>query len=415
MSPDQLTIIVPTFNRHASLACLAECFRNQKSETRFLILDSSEVETAQANEAAFRATGLKTEYRHFPETVDPYEKFLWGLRHIETPYCAFCADDDVLSVETALECARFLAANSDFSLCHGYYFNYKLRQQFDISHWQYRGSSNSEDDPLRRIIRHFDRYEATFYGVHRSTQLAEILAFAQKAPLTLYKELIASALTIVCGKSHRIPKWYYGRNVGPSIAYNNWHPHEILAKDPTRLFEGYVGYREILSHALESATKAHSPARIRKVLDIVHLKYLAPLLDRGLLRYIVDESLAGRSGKDIVDGIWDIWVTDNRPYHPRRKFPPNRFYRVEWRIKAFLNEFIARYFRGSSSAPLSLLYPYRDFVQTGLGSDGLPRDYLIYHEFLHPEGSDEQEPTAAMLDALVAVLAAYPLLSGDRL
>ena len=93
---------------------------------------------------------------------------------------------------------------------------------------------------------------------------------------TLARELLWSALTAISGHVIRLPDFSYGRSMGPSAAYDYWHPLEWFCKDPDSLFAEYLRYRELTAAAIINRTdNEHQLDEICDMLDLIHLRYLA--------------------------------------------------------------------------------------------------------------------------------------------
>ena len=73
----------------------------------------------------------------------------------------------------------------------------------------------------------------------------------------------------------RLPMLYYARSTGQSYSYSNWHPHQILARDPALLFREYGRFRQILADGITGTTGW--PGR-REDLDAAHGRGQLPLV-----------------------------------------------------------------------------------------------------------------------------------------
>jgi hypothetical protein len=82
--------------------------------------------------------------------------------------------------------------------------------------------------------------------------------------------------------------------MGPSAAYEHWHPLEWFCKNPDGLFAEYLRYREyIVAAVIQRPDNMHKPEEIRGVLDVIHLRYLAKHAPDSSLKFIVDQQMAG--------------------------------------------------------------------------------------------------------------------------
>jgi hypothetical protein len=128
-------------------------------------------------------------------------------------------------------------------------------------------------------------------------------------------ELLSSSMALIAGGVHRLPHLHMARNTGPSITSKEWHPHQFLATDPTSLFREYAAYRAVvLEHLLADnrCRERYMPAQMERILDLVHLKYLAPMISGPVLDYIIDRSLQPQSGdesREIIAEAWSKFIT----------------------------------------------------------------------------------------------------------
>ena len=401
----QCTIIIPTFNRPDRLRRLLHYYSNKQITNPFLILDSSNPVNKKINLETLNQIDLDLRYEYF-DVRTPFEKFLLGMPFVLTEFCVFCADDDVLLPEAVDESVQFLRDHSDYSLCHGYYFNFSEDQNYSLLSVDYTGKGIDGGNPLRRVYTLMSRFEATFYGVHRTRSFQAALAQTKKLELLLYKELVVAAWILVSGKSHRLPRFYCGRNTEAILSHSYWHPHEILAKSPQLLFKHYIPYRKIIVDALaEVLTDPISPEDIEKGVDLGHLKYLSQFLNPPILDFMIDKTSLGISGEQISNGIWENWVHSNRFSHKIRDYGPPSKLAILWRN-------IKKNIRDRISEPrwqrfcLRYLDPYTDYRIRSESTNGIPRENLIFDEFLFPTQGKitvNEESVRSIIQALDAL------------
>ena len=122
------------------------------------------------------------------------------------------------------------------------------------------------------------------------------------------KELLTSSLALIAGGAYRVPQYYMARNTNPSIATEGWHPHQFFAMKPAELLREYADYRAVTLEQLAADARcraAHQPEQIERVFDLVHLKYLAPMLSSEVLDYVIGESMRpDRTSRQIIEGMW---------------------------------------------------------------------------------------------------------------
>jgi hypothetical protein len=161
-------------------------------------------------------------------------------------------------------------------------------------------------------------YQAIFYGVHRTATMQAIQPPLERVKSLWAQELLTSSLTLAAGGMYRAPRYYMGRNTSPSIATAGWHPHQFLAMEPAELLREYADYRAVtLEHlAADARCRAtYRPGQVERVFDLVHLKYLAPMLSPAVMNYLIQQSLLpDTTPRQVIEGIWSTFVP---PYAPR--------------------------------------------------------------------------------------------------
>jgi hypothetical protein len=102
------------------------------------------------------------------------------------------------------------------------------------------------------------------------------------------------------------------RNTTPSIATEGWHPQQFFAIQPAELLREYADYRAVtLEHlAADGRCRAtYRPDQTQRVFDLVHLKYLAPMLSPAVMDYLIRQSmLPDTTSRQIIAGIWSTFT-----------------------------------------------------------------------------------------------------------
>jgi glycosyltransferase domain-containing protein len=290
-----LTLIVPTYNRPQLLAALLDYLETEKADCRVLVLDSSSPDVLAVNRNRMTDCGLDAEFLEFPD-LDPTEKWRRGLHRVTTPFCAFCADDDLVIVEGVRRCLEVLRSNPVSSVVQGHSFTFLLRPEGDIelNNIVYFRPTIDDRTPLRRLGKLFEQYQAPSYGLFRTPALRRIFDALSTEMKILTRELLWSALTAIDGHLVRVPDFSYGRCMGPSGDYDCWHPLEWVCKNPDGLFTEYLRYRDILTAAMmRRADNDRQPEEIPEMLDLLHLRYLARHAPDDVLEFITEQQIAG--------------------------------------------------------------------------------------------------------------------------
>lgn len=383
----QYTLVVPTYNRHAMLSRLLAYLERKASPFPVLVLDSSEAEAQRKNAHAISAGPANVRHVAFPTTTDPYVKMREGLGMVTTPYCSICADDDLIIVPAVRRCLEGLEHDPAAVVAHGYYFNFSETATFDLSHIVYRGESLDGKTPLARVRALFARYEAVLYGVYRTSVGQRVFRNVDSMNTVLGRELLTAALTVIAGKTVRIPDFYYGRSTHESFSYTAWHPHQILAQAPAALFAQYPVFRELLLEALAEHSPAPDPQAAGMVIDLVMLRYLEPFLRKDVLDLIMDARLRGGSSDAIVERIWDVFVRSRRSVHP---------------VEPLIDPSGGRFTPDRIGPGLP-----RDYAFGSTAADGSKREYRVFYEFFFPEMRPPAVVKREQLMPLLGALDAY--------
>jgi glycosyltransferase domain-containing protein len=273
-----------------------------------LILDSSNADVQASNSSTLPH---QVEHIRFDPSIDVFSKLEQGIAMVKTPYCSFCADDDILFVDSVRDCTRFLETHPDYAAAHGYYFNFQFGDRIVISSVVYWSNTLIDDLPLGRLVALMKHYEAVFYATYRTEVLRGIFSLVHGVDAVLCKELILGVATVLRGKVYRLPHFYYGRSTDASHPWQHWHPHEILAKSPEVLLSDYLRYRQTLVNYWQSINGELGSQQLR-VFDLAHLRYFQNFLAPDILDFIIDRSLTGENGDSIAKAVWTRWVNPPR-------------------------------------------------------------------------------------------------------
>ena len=343
-APGRFTLVIPTYNRPGELHRLLSYLACMKVACRVLVLDSSDAGTQEGNRAFATGLSLGIDFRCFDPQLPPWEKFRQGSDLVDTEYCAFCADDDLIIPGAITRLTDYLEAHPDHVLAHGWYFAFQLGAEMSIVKTVYRSESIDVDDPLRRLLGLFSNYEALTYGVYRTNILRGILSDVGRVESMLAKELLGGALTVVRGKVARLPLFYSGRSFVPSHPYLHWHPLDFFASSPDKLYRDYSTYRACLTNEFSSlGYRRMSVDELTKAIDIVHFRYLADYVKPHVMEYMAEQLIRGAPKDEIMRGIWARLASEGeRPLVARlagnrqlrwirdRYFPRFRLHHIKW-------------------------------------------------------------------------------------
>lgn len=272
----EITIIIPTYNRPKLLARLLNYYATKKTTAQFLVLDSSNDENKKLNESATEVLANQVRYYSFPSTLPVAEKLLEGIKQVNTPFCAFCADDDVLFVDGVAEALNFLKNNPDYVCADGIYLNFnEVGHDIQLT-VEYASNGINADNPGARVFKLYQKYESLFYGVFRTEHALDIFTGVSKNSSLHYQELFQSTSALLVGKNQRLPIFYAGRqNCNPAdMNRDKWQTYYWFAENPKEFIDHYSSYRCGLWDFYQKYNQQnHSKMEFDKLMDIAHAMY----------------------------------------------------------------------------------------------------------------------------------------------
>jgi glycosyltransferase domain-containing protein len=291
------TLIIPTYNRPLLLSSALAYLQAESADCRILIADSSREEARRSNRALAARHTLDLDYVEFPVETHPFDKFREAVHMAKTPFCALCADDDLVILDGVRHCLDALRQNPKAAVAQGYSFSFQCQPDgsMELGAILYFTPTIDDITPLARLARLFDLYQAATYGNYRTPVLQKIFRTLRPMKSILARELLGSALAGVEGAMIRVPHFSHGRSMNPSESYEHWHPLEWFINNSQSLFEEYHLYRElILERVLQRSDNNCEENTVRRILDLIHLRYFAKHAPDGALDFIIEQKLAGK-------------------------------------------------------------------------------------------------------------------------
>lgn len=273
----ELTIIIPTFNRPKHLLRLIKYYASKNTNMSFLILDSSDPEISEANRQATTKLGNKARYIFSPQSAPIINKFAEGLELVDTPYCVYCGDDDLIFIEGLSQSLKYIQDHPEYSCVDGIYLNFRPLNHDIHFMVEYSGKGIDADSPVARVFKLFQKYESPFYGVYKTRQLQEVFAGMKKVTSFHYVELYHAVATLLVGKKHRLPVFYGARQSCESVVSerDRLQPYSWFAENSPEFIEYYLQYREELSQFYEKQIKNAplSREKFNRAMDVAHSVY----------------------------------------------------------------------------------------------------------------------------------------------
>lgn len=220
---DNLTIIIPTFNRNYYLSRLLH-YLNSNSFYNIRVADSSEPEKHQINEEMIKSLfGDSSSYNWSPEKAylsNAYEKILSAIQKVETPYVTLCGDDDFPIMSGIRKCLTYLDENQDYHVVDGKFHSFQANYSKKELLWRrayMKKETISSDSPISRIENLIRNYQPLSYSIHRTETLYDAISETMKyTDEARFGELFSSALPLSYGKYAHLDVDYWCRESNPS-------------------------------------------------------------------------------------------------------------------------------------------------------------------------------------------------------
>jgi glycosyltransferase domain-containing protein len=328
----KLSIIIPTYNRPQLLPRTLR-FLQAGPRLPMVVADGSEVSIASANAEICRGLGENISYFHIPNADNgavavrnnSFQRVQKALGMVETPYVTFCADDDLLMVESALASVKFLEENKEYSGCQGLSFRFRYEPLgLRVEGVEYDDASIDGQDAGTRLMQLFSRYESPFYCVSRTSFQRRVADRLDAMTSFAFAELLQATAVVLEGKLKRLYDIHYLRNVEtttassapvstredvPSANFIQW-----LANDPEEVFDAYKEHRsKVIEFAEWSNNHRSDLGTLERALDMTFVIYV------------------GRQFR--LDQWIDEYISRNVAQQCERNMLKERFYRnfgVEW-------------------------------------------------------------------------------------
>jgi glycosyltransferase domain-containing protein len=301
MLNEQLTIIIPTHERHSLLLRAVDYYTNLN--VHVIIVDSS------VNKLK-RILTSKFQYIHMP-CEDFGSKIYNVISQVTTKYSCLSADDDFLSESGLIKGIDFLEENDDYVSVQGRYISFYLKNYKITSGPMYTKAPYYLVDGksrLERVKQAFSPYMHHMYSVHRTEVLIKSFLAVSTIKVASPVELSVALVGAVYGKHMLLPEFWMARdtNVYTSTINEEGQIEKInsynFENNPvTLIVKNWAGY-------LQTADgKLFKKKYCSVISDIVKDKAEQnALFDTGFLTYI-----AGTSNLKNIDPITKFNLKNN--------------------------------------------------------------------------------------------------------
>lgn len=163
---DQLTIVIPTYERQAYIKRCIEYWSGKKA--KIIVMDGSKTSLEDSVIGTF---SKNIKYIHNP--ISLYDRMLSSVELVETEYVMQGCDDEFYIPSALNSCIKKLSSNSNLASCTGRALAFNCNNKFIFGHDIYRQLKNLNLDnpnPTNRIKRHFSNYSpAHLYAVCKAS------------------------------------------------------------------------------------------------------------------------------------------------------------------------------------------------------------------------------------------------------
>src|SRR3989338_1675828 len=258
-----VTILVPSFNRHRQLKRLLEYYKGLK--TNILVGDS----TLTAFPDAGKYKNLN--YFHYPNY--PYAtKLALMYKKIKTKYVLFCADDDFVIPNSVKECVNFLDKNPDYVAAHGHYVFFEDKGKDKIPVYPFYLHAIDLDVksnlPSERLYSILANYMQLLYAVTKTSVARKVfnqLEKNRKIQNDTLVELFQAIMISIEGKSKTLPSLYCAREVTPGSARTRIASLENIVTEPKYKKEYSYWLKVIIDYLMkkQKISKPNAEASIK--------------------------------------------------------------------------------------------------------------------------------------------------------
>lgn len=269
---NNVTIIIPTYNRHRQLKRLLEYYSS--SHLPILVADSTSTPFPEAK--YYR----NVKYFHYPNY--PYAKKLPLIyKKVKTKYVLFCADDDFVIPASIKDCVNFLEKNPSYNSAHGHYIFFENRSNQGIIAYPFYLESISldvnSDLPSKRMVQLLSAYMQLLYAVTKTSDIKQVFRYLEEYPDIKNDnmvEIFQAIILCISGKSKTLPILYCTREVTPNSARTFTDDLDAVYTQKKYAKE-YQAWLEAISKHLakkERITRTEAKLKVQAAVDL-YLKH----------------------------------------------------------------------------------------------------------------------------------------------
>ena len=208
-----VAIIIPTKNRPQFLARQLAYYSEVGCDGTIFVGDSSDGQYVESTPQVVSKFAGRTKIEHFPlPDLNANNAIKKIAQRVEDPYVVLASDDDFLIPGTLADCAEFLDSNPDYSSAGGIGLSFAVAQDWSIGEFvrtKLEPQRPSEDTNGRlRLLEFLSSSWPTRFCVQRTAEFRDAAAFAASPPDKEFRQLLASCIPIIRGKSKQLGRLF---------------------------------------------------------------------------------------------------------------------------------------------------------------------------------------------------------------
>lgn len=246
-----LTIYIPTKNRHYFIMCLVEYYAHQKFTGCLCILDSSD-NFINLN-SILQTKRLPFQIKHIHEIGWPHQLIKKYSSDCETKYATFTGDDDFLTVVGICRAIERLDTSDEFISACGLSLILTLTKNGNLlGIADYKLFNETNPNPLERVRSLFSDYKVPLFSIYRKEifelafqSVAEISKLSLCPERIINDELVAASMLAASGKVYYFEDALYLLRIDHSARYLH-AINDLEESDEFKISRGYLIEKLIL-------------------------------------------------------------------------------------------------------------------------------------------------------------------------
>ena len=159
-----LTLLIPTKNRHLILKKTLTYYINNKLDFKILILDSSNKKNFELNKKFIKNHKYINHFKMYRWTSEVLKK---SKKYIKSDYISYSGDDDIFCIKNLKYFINFLENNKNYIGIHGKAITADFTNGFLNYTSQYKFNEIKRSTPSKRLEEFFQNYTTLMFSITR--------------------------------------------------------------------------------------------------------------------------------------------------------------------------------------------------------------------------------------------------------